>query len=350
MRNIKFLREPGYIYDLFFLFTLYFNKEFCLTKSINYNKSTEDTEYYNKMLDKYLPISDELLVFFYMPDNNRNFMSTFYHEPYITDSALGKYNLAKVQTLLSDYEQVVENLMKFYFKEIDEQTFNDGKKSLLVINELIKNSKYNSAVKSALYSFFIEPEKAIQKLSYELMTKEYLLSLHYEKNIELITELKQKFDCELVIDKMKQVKQQTVDLGAFSNVFISFCLKNKNCIRIHFIDEGVLLFLGSNYIEILEYLNKQTRLPELEVFGHAVSERNRIDILNLIKQHKEVTIKDIEQEFGFSGTNAYYHLSLMIKAGMLKTRNRGRTVLYSINQQYFSVLCEMLGNYYKDEN
>lgn len=350
MRNINFLKEPGYIYDLFFLFTLYFNKEFCLTKSINYNKSTEDTEYYNRMLDKYLPISDELLVFFYMPDNNRNFMSTFYHEPYITDSALGKYNLAKVQTLLSDYEEVVENLMKFYFKEIDGQTFNDGKKSLLVINELIKNSKYNSAVKSALYSFFIEPEKAIQKLSYELMTKEYLLSLHYEKNIELITELKQKFDCELLIDKMKQVQQQTVDLGAFSNVFISFCLKNKNCIRIHFFDEGVLLFLGSNYIEILDYLNKQTRLPELEVFGHAVSERNRIDILNLIKQRKEVTIKDIEQEFGFSGTNAYYHLSLMIKAGMLKTRNRGRTVLYSINQQYFNVLCEMLSNYYKDEN
>lgn len=348
MRNIKFLKEPGYIYDLFFLFTLYFNKEFCLTKFINYNKSSEDTECYNRMLDEYLPISDELVVFFLMPDNNRNFMSTFYHEPYITDSVLGKYNLAKVQTLLSDYDQVVENLMKFYFKEIDEKTLNEGKKSLSVINELIKNSKYNSVVKSALYSFFIEPEMAIEKLSHELMEKEYVLSQQYENDIELVTNLIHHFDYELVIDKMKQDKQQAIDIGEFSNVFISFCLKNKNCIRIHFFDEGVLLFLGSDYVEVLDYLNKQACLPELEVFGHAVSERNRIDILNLIKQRKEVTIKDIEQEFGFSGTNAYYHLSLMIKAGMLKTRNRGRIVLYSINQQYFSVLCEMLSNYYKD--
>ena len=60
---------------------------------------------------------------------------------------------------------------------------------------------------------------------------------------------------------------------------------------------------------------------------------------------EEITIKDLEQEFGFTGTNAYYHLSLMIKAGLLKTRNRGRVVLYSINKDYFKSLCDLLGKY-----
>jgi hypothetical protein len=59
----------------------------------------------------------------------------------------------------------------------------------------------------------------------------------------------------------------------------------------------------------------------------------------------EITIRDIEQELCFTGTNAYYHLSLMIKANMIKTRNQGRTILYSINKHYFDVVCEMLGKY-----
>ena len=59
----------------------------------------------------------------------------------------------------------------------------------------------------------------------------------------------------------------------------------------------------------------------------------------------EVIIKDIEQELGFTGTNAYYHLMLMMKAGMLKTRNRGRPVLYSIRKEYFEGLCDMLKKY-----
>ena len=92
----------------------------------------------------------------------------------------------------------------------------------------------------------------------------------------------------------------------------------------------------------------QFRLPELENFGNAISESNRVSILNLIYEKDEITIKDLEQEFGFTGTNAYYHLSLMIKAGMLKTRNRGRTILSSINKQYFQTLCGMLEKYYKE--
>lgn len=58
MENIKFQKEPGYTYDLFFLFMLYFNKQ------------------------EYLLISDELLLFFYLRDGNRAFLSEWYFDPY----------------------------------------------------------------------------------------------------------------------------------------------------------------------------------------------------------------------------------------------------------------------------
>ena len=82
MGKVKFLREPGYIYDLFFLFTLKFNKEYCLTNFINYDKSSDDTDYFNKLLNDFPPISDELLLFFYLTDDKKSFMTKFYFVPY----------------------------------------------------------------------------------------------------------------------------------------------------------------------------------------------------------------------------------------------------------------------------
>ena len=123
---------------------------------------------------------------------------------------------------------------------------------------------------------------------------------------------------------------------------------NKNCVKSFFYDKSTLILLGIDYCDVINYLAIQNSLTYLEAFGNAISESNRIEILDLLLKKDEITIKDLEQEFGFTGTNAYYHLSLMIKAGMLKTRNRGRTVLYSINKNYFQILCNMLGKYYKE--
>lgn len=347
MNNIKFIRQPGFVFDLFFLFTLNFNKEYCLTNFINYSKSSEDTGYYNSVLNDFPPISDELLLFFHLTEDKKNFMTKFFFEPYKEQFAYESYHISVVQEVLSDHECVLENLISFYFKDIDDNTLLECKTSISAINKLIKESNYNGDIKSALYSFFIEPSPIIRRLSYELMEKEFALTQRYDNYSKRISDLKENFDFELLCDGLKSGQQQKVDLTCFENIYISFCMLNKNCIKSLFCENVAIVILGFDYIEQIDYLFIQNKLPELDVFGNAVSETNRIHILDLILEREEITIKDLEQEFGFTGTNAYYHLSLMIKAGMLKTRNRGRTVLYSINKNYFQVLCDILGKYYK---
>ena len=66
MKNIRFIKEPGYIYDLIFIFTLYFNEEYCHTNFVNCRKSSDDLKYYKKVLEEFAPISDDLLLFFYI--------------------------------------------------------------------------------------------------------------------------------------------------------------------------------------------------------------------------------------------------------------------------------------------
>ena len=107
--------------------------------------------------------------------------------------------------------------------------------------------------------------------------------------------------------------------------------------------------LGSDYIDALQYLSDIKLVPSLNEFGTALSEENRVSILQLIHDRKEVTIKDVEQALDMAGTNAYYHLSLMIRTGMLKTRNQGRTVLYSINRNYFDMLSKAINIYSQEK-
>ncbi|MHB1154618.1 MAG: ArsR/SmtB family transcription factor [Eubacteriales bacterium] len=346
MKNLKFIKEPGYTYDLFFIFTLYFNKEYCLTNFINYNKSSEDTDYFNKLFSNFQPISDELLPFFYLKDDKKSFMTQFYYEPY-KEEFTTTYNLSSVQTLIADYDKVVSNLIKFYFLNVTEQTLMECKNSVTAIGRLIRNSDYSSNIKSSLYSFFLEPIPFIQKLSYELTAKEFELSQQYEKQYKDTSELQRQIDIVQISEKFKQCKNQKCDLDYFDDIYISVCILSKNCIKLHYYDGKAVLLLGTDYDSCFDYIINQNHLPELDAFGNVISEKNRIEILNLILRKGEIIIKDIEQELGFTGTNAYYHLSLMIRVNMIKSRNQGRTVLYSINKQYFDAVCDMLGKYLK---
>lgn len=344
MKNIKFIKEPGYIYDLFFLFMLYFNKDYCLKNYINYNKAEEDTDYFNKITSDFELISDDLLLFFYIKEDKKCFMTQLYYEPYKTMFTT-TYNLEIIQTALTDYEQVIDNLLKFYFMDIDQQTLFECKKSVRDIGKLIKNSNYNDSVKSNLYAFFLDPIPVIQRLSYELMEKEFQLSKLYEKRFKDIIELQQQFVIDDLSSKLKQINTQQVDLGSFNEFYISICTINKNCIKSHYYDDNLLLILGTDYQNYADFIINQNRSPELDAFGTAISEKNRLEILDLILKKGEISIKDIEQTLGFSGTNSYYHLSLMIKVNMIRTRNQGKTVLYSINEQCFYTIREMLNKY-----
>lgn len=344
MRNLKFSKEPGYIYDLLFLFTYKFYKDYCLTNFINYNKSAEDTAYFNNVLSDFEPIPDDLLPFFYIMENGECFITKFYYVPYKEDFTT-TYNLAKVQTAITDYDQVISNLIRFYFMDIDSKSLSECKSSLVSIGRLIKESKYNDTVKSSLFAFFIDPVPTIQKLAYELMSKEFQLSQQYEKNYQKISEVQNQIDIEDLSKKLKCCKNTQVNLYGFDDIYISICIFNKNCIRSFYYDDKAVLLLGIDYGDTLEFILTQNRLPELDEFGNAIAEKNRVEILEFMFCKGEITIKDVEQELCFTGTNAYYHLSLMLRANLIKTRNQGRTVLYSVNNQYFDVVCDMLSKY-----
>ena len=97
--------------------------------------------------------------------------------------------------------------------------------------------------------------------------------------------------------------------------------------------------------DALKSLQSQKRLVDLDVFGTAVSEKNRVGIIDALLVRDEMPIREIERMFEISNTNAYYHLNLMLKANIIRVRNQGRTMFYSLNREYFDNLIEALKKY-----
>ena len=347
MRSVRFLKEPGYTFDLFFIFTLYFNKKYCLSRFINYKKSADDMRFFEKVIEEFGPIPDELLVFFYLKNNPKTFMSTYYFSQYFPRFLDGEYGLATVQAALSNYDQVIDNVLHFYFKEETEDSIKQCRESLVAANSLIMKSDYEPRVRSALYAFLIDPVRIIQCLSHELMTKEFALSKQYEKNYQTLIALQENFDFNVLSEGLKEDAQQSNDLEGFSEVVVSFCYNNKNHIKTIYYSDTVLVILGTDYVDGLQDAKYS---PKLHEFGLALAEENRVAILELIHKRGEITIKELEQTLDMAGTNAYYHLSLMIRSGLLKTRNKGRTVLYSLDHNYFETISKVIKSYSEEKD
>lgn len=344
MKTIRFIKDPGYTYDLFFLFILYFNTDYCLTHLVNYNQSAEDTAFFTQVLRDYEEIPDDFLLFFFLKDNGKCFMTDCYFDPYSEDFTT-TYSLSRVQMALTVHEQVKANLIRYYFTETDESAVEECRNSIAAVGQLIKDSSYSDSVKSALYAFFINPLPVLQKLSLQLMTMEISLAKQYSEKNKKLSLLEQQFDLETVSEQLKLCRNESCHLDDFDSIYVSACFINKNCIKTIYLADKAVLLLGLDYKASLEYCISAVKIPRLDVLGNVIADAKRLEILDLIDCKSEVTIWDVERELGITGTDACQHLTAMLRANMLKTRNQGRTVLYRINKGYFSAVCTMLNQY-----
>ena len=68
-----------------------------------------------------------------------------------------------------------------------------------------------------------------------------------------------------------------------------------------------------------------------------------------VRKLDKITVKDIEAIFGFTGTNAYYHLNIMQKCGVFTIRTLGKTVYYRINPEFFENTAHSMKRFMSDK-
>lgn len=340
MRNIYFTREPACTYDIMFLFELYFNKDYCLNNFINFQKAAQDTEFYETLLFELGDVPEELRLFFHIRKDGICFMTQMYFDRY--EAILNtSYSLGTVQEALLNIPELTEQILEFYFPERKEQR----EPTLTQLSAWIRKSSYDAAVKSSLYAFFIEPVLMAQMLSRELTDKAEVVARRAQKGPVFYRDLEKQFDYEKLTELLRSYKIKQGNIDTFDNIDVSFCLIQKNSVMAVFYDQRLLLMLGYDYLDMMQDLCSRVQLPTLDVFCDALAEKNRLRILDYMVEHEEATIQDLERAMGLSGTNAYYHLTILIKANVVRTRNQGRLVIYSLNREYFDTVGTLLHKY-----
>lgn len=328
IKRYTFCQMYGGYYMLYCKLGVYYDLIYVLTEHFNNGLK-------NKWLDlKCVPNS--IRPFFYKGDRGSSFMQNVLNECY--EELLLNDGIEVIQNKIIDCEITVNKIIDFYFGEsaID-FLFNDYR-FVYDINKEIAKSEYPDNLKSSLYSLFIEPAKTVHELMRTLLELHSQISQMYKNRILSISKMQQDINEDELFTKLN------IQKATLQNTVYAVCLLDSECVKvIHMKNNRFLLLLGVEYHKTFEIDNEL----DLKECGYVLTEMNRLKLINMMHLNGEITIKDIEQELRFSGTNAYYHLSLMIKSGMVTTRHKGRTVFYSLNKSYFRALCLKLSKYYE---
>ena len=343
MATIKVLKEPGFLYDLNYLFYSKFNTQACIDAIADEFKRDDYAKYLNEIHQHFGDISEDLYIFYHAIGNGRCFITSCYLDPYKEQFVTG-FNFKKFKELISDTPQLMQNIIRFYLHDLPKEKLEECVASNAKLFAHIKESKYSGDEKSKLYEFFLNPAPYLQTLQYELIEKEFLLSAYYKEKYEIILEAHNNATFENIYENVKDLNNLDFLHDPNQVLYTSTCLLNKYYTKMLFVTEGAVFLLGYDYVAIVRAITKLKKHPLNELCS-ALSDENRLRMLDLILERGEVTCKDIEKNFEFSGSTAYHHITLLTRAGVLKVRTEKKFIYYSINKKYFDDIQNHLKKY-----
>ena len=65
----------------------------------------------------------------------------------------------------------------------------------------------------------------------------------------------------------------------------------------------------------------------------ALANEERIQIILLLKEHKEMFAQHIQKHFYLEQSTTSYHLNTLLRAGIAKVRKEGRKIFYSLDYE-----------------
>jgi len=346
MKKFIYLKDPGVIYDLAFVFFWKYNQErFFEIFSIT---DPEEQAFYESTLPPLAPESDELSLFFCAGEDKRCFFPQGFFHPYQSRFSQD-YSLSLVLEELGNYTTVLRRMIRYYCYHLSEDEIAECVSSPAKVFAEIKRSSYSETMKNRLYEFFMDPVPYIELLRKELLQVSEKISAYYQANESKLQALAERLTVEDFLAQHQLLCRKNSDLSEYTpaeTMLLSLCLLNKDVIFINIGNEKTaFVLLGVDYEASIRRNMRQPYAIKLEDFGTALGDENRVKMLNLLLEHGELSCKALATHFPFSDSTTYHHLSIMLQCGILRRRLQEKNILYSLNPDYFKSVIDFLQKY-----
>lgn len=335
---VNYLKEPGFVYDLITMIVIVLNNAEFKRKNLY---KEEDFMFFENIINQCSKISDDILPFFYIEKNNSSFMSTYCLMSKNNISSLKNYTINNLISEISDTEQLKNSLSEYYFGSVNKNNNN--------YYDLIENTNYNHNIKYRLTRIFSDIPKASKMLIDYINKLVPVLENIYSGFDDIINERINKISDEKRIKAVLEAQKFNNSIN--DDIYFSICIISRYATYCMKIGNEILLILGEesiNNIDEKKDIEENNYNIDIFSFGKAISDQTRFKILELLKGNKEIYTSEICELLNISLTTVSYHLNMMLQEKLLKTRNEGRKVFYSINQDYLSVLGNKIINYNKN--
>jgi ArsR family transcriptional regulator len=328
--DVKYIKEPGFIYDLIYMICISLNKDnFYAELKRKKMNNEDDISFYENIINQCGKISEDILPLFYLDKDNPCFILTYY---FLNKKDLENFNMDVLISELSDSELFVQNLTEFYFGTVNRYN-ND-------FIDLIDKSNISLNLKYRLTRIYIDIPRISKMIIDVLKQSKPVLESIYNGFNNIVKDKINLFSDEKIIKSLYTLEK--LDMNTNSKIDFSICIISRYvCITV--LDEIDYFILGDDYIDNIEIIKEDRSVKiDLLALGKIISDPTRLKMFELLKERKEIYTGEMCDILDMTLTAVFYHLNMMLTEKMLKTRNEGRKVFYSINNEYFDALRERL--------
>ena len=203
------------------------------------------------------------------------------------------------------------------------------------ILNVIRSCNLNSDVKSELYSFFLFTEEYIQDLKkgfHETIT--VMQNIYRESDQENLQQMKERFDVQSFFLSLQEYAKPDEWEKNIVRCIVSFSLINPYLItrQLDQSQDGILI-LGKKYE--LFFVSKSKEIIDLVSFGNALGDKIRMKMLWLLHENGELTLTEFSKKLDIVNAVALYHIEILKEAKLIFRRNKGKNVLYWLNDKQF---------------
>lgn len=325
--SMKFDPNPGLYSDSIFSLLLYFNIDDAnsLEPFINPKKRIADIRFYRESLEKFNVPAEEMAPLFTVHCTQSFAFSKMFD--FMTREQ--DFSVDALRRFLPDANTMLVEVLHFYAPD----EVGNEKPTLDRLPSLIGMIDTTPLVKYHLLAMSMEPDR-YYKILFELMEKRLEQMKAYHKanksTIDAVKKAVSEAEIRAFLESRYTMSGQTLP----ENTLYSVTLIGKNAVRF-VAGEQAFLILGFDYSARMAAMLGESVKPDIVKMGKALSEEKRVTALYIMIKQGEVTAQQLLKALDLSMTATHYHLEMLQQAGMLSTRNEGRTIFYSVNRTYF---------------